>query len=75
MPAHPQKIGYQTGTGIMVGSPGQTVDDLVRDLLFIREFEPQMIGIGPFIPHRDTPSATNRPEASNERSPCCRFCG
>lgn len=50
-----KKIGYQTGTGIMVGSPGQTVDDLVRDLLFIREFEPQMIGIGPFIPHRDTP--------------------
>lgn len=75
MPAHPQKIGYQTGTGIMVGSPGQTVDDLVRDLLFIREFEPQMIGIGPFIPHRDTPFGHERPEASNERSPCCRFCG
>ena len=55
-----KKIGYQTGTGIMVGSPGQTVDDLVRDLLFIREFEPQMIGIGPFIPHRDTLSGDGR---------------
>ena len=50
-------IGYQTGTGIMVGSPGQTVDHLVEDLLFIERFQPQMIGIGPFIPHDDTPFA------------------
>ena len=62
-----KKIGYQTGTGIMVGSPGQTVDDLVRDLLFIREFEPQMIGIGPFIPHRDTPFG-HEPAGSVERT-------
>lgn len=47
--------GYQTGTGIMVGSPYQSVDNLVEDLLFIQEFSPQMIGIGPFIHHPQTP--------------------
>lgn len=41
----------------MVGSPNQTKEDLVRDLLFIKEFSPQMVGIGPFIPHHDTPFA------------------
>lgn len=50
-------IGFQTGTGIMVGSPGQTIDHLVEDILFIQSFQPQMIGIGPFLPHRDTPFA------------------
>lgn len=39
----------------MVGSPYQTIDNLIEDLLFIRDFKPQMIGIGPFIPHHDTP--------------------
>ena len=53
-------IGYQTGTGIMVGSPGQAVDDIVADLLFIRELAPQMIGIGPFIPHHATPFALEK---------------
>lgn len=48
-------IGYQVGTGFMVGSPFQTVDNLIEDLLFIKNFNPQMIGIGPFIPHKDTP--------------------
>ena len=48
-------IGDQTGTGIMVGSPGQTIDHLVEDIQFIERFQPEMIGIGPFIPHTDTP--------------------
>ncbi|OXS24768.1 MAG: [FeFe] hydrogenase H-cluster radical SAM maturase HydE [Acetobacterium sp. MES1] len=48
-------IGFQVGTGFMVGSPHQTVDNLVADLLFIKELNPQMIGIGPFIPHQHTP--------------------
>ena len=48
-------IGYQTGTGIMVGSPGQTVEHIIEDLLFIEKLRPEMIGIGPFIPHHDTP--------------------
>ena len=47
-------IGYQTGCGFMVGSPGQTPEMILRDLRFIQEFRPQMVGIGPFIPHRDT---------------------
>ena len=49
-----KEIGYQVGTGFMVGSPNQTKEDLVRDLLFIKEFSPQMVGIGPFIPHHVT---------------------
>ena len=50
-------IGYQVGCGFMVGSPYQTVDCLVADLKFIKEFQPQMVGIGPFIRHKDTPFA------------------
>ncbi|MDR1440382.1 MAG: [FeFe] hydrogenase H-cluster radical SAM maturase HydE [Clostridiales bacterium] len=50
-------IGYQVGCGFMVGSPGQTPGCIADDLLFIRELEPQMVGIGPFIPHKDTPYA------------------
>lgn len=50
-----KQIGYQTGTGIMVGSPGQTLEHLVEDICFIERFRPQMIGIGPFIPQHDTP--------------------
>ena len=58
-------IGYQTGTGIMVGSPGQTIDHLVEDIRFIERFQPEMIGIGPFIPHADTPFG-NEPAGSIE---------
>ena len=58
-------IGYQTGTGIMVGSPGQTIDHLVEDIQFIERFQPEMIGIGPFIPHADTPFG-NEPAGSIE---------
>lgn len=50
-------IGFQTGTGFMVGSPFQTLENLAEDLLFIRELSPEMVGIGPFIPHIDTPFA------------------
>lgn len=62
-----RRIGYQTGTGIMVGSPGQSTDHLIQDLLFIQELHPQMIGIGPFIPHRDTPFC-NEPAGSGEQT-------
>lgn len=48
-------IGYQTGCGFMVGSPYQTTDCIVKDLRFIKSFEPHMVGIGPFVPHKDTP--------------------
>lgn len=50
-----KSIGYQVGTGFMVGSPYQTVENLADDLLFIKEFSPEMIGIGPFLPHHYTP--------------------
>ena len=49
-----KKIGYQVGTGFMVGSPYQTAEHLAEDMLFIKELNPQMVGIGPFIPHKDT---------------------
>ena len=49
-----KEIGYQTGTGIMVGSPYQTPEILAKDLKFIGTFRPAMCGIGPFIPHRNT---------------------
>ena len=50
-----KEIGYQVGCGFMVGSPGQTPEHLAEDLLFIRQLEPDMVGIGPFLPQHDTP--------------------
>ena len=49
-----KKIGFQTGCGIMVGSPYQTNEHIAKDLKFIEEFSPEMCGIGPFLPHKDT---------------------
>ena len=50
-----QDIGYQTGTGVMVGLPFQTMDDLAGDLMFMNEFNIDMCGMGPYIEHADTP--------------------
>lgn len=50
-----KQIGYQTGCGFMVGTPYQSIEDLIAEIQFLREFQPHMVGIGPFIPHRDTP--------------------
>lgn len=50
-----KSIGFQTGCGIMVGSPYQTIEHIVEDLHFMKELQPEMVGIGPFIPHQDTP--------------------
>lgn len=52
-----KEIGYQVGCGMMVGSPGQRPEDLVEDFYFMKELQPHMIGIGPFIAHQDTPFA------------------
>ncbi len=49
-----KEIGYQTGAGFMVGSPYQTYETLAEDLIFLKKLSPQMCGIGPFIPHKDT---------------------
>lgn len=56
-----KEIGYQVGCGIMVGSPYQTIDNLVEDLAFMKEFNPHMVGIGPFIPQKDTPFGEMEP--------------
>lgn len=50
-----KKLGYETGTGCLVGLPGQTIDSLADDILFFKELDADMIGIGPFIPHPQTP--------------------
>lgn len=50
-----KEIGFQVGCGFMVGSPFQTTENLIEDLKFIKELNPHMVGIGPFIPHKDTP--------------------
>lgn len=50
-----RKAGFDIGAGFLVGLPNQTIADLVNDLLFLKELNPEMVGIGPFIPHPDTP--------------------
>ncbi len=49
-----KELGYQTGAGFMVGAPGQTLECLAEDLIFLKKLNPEMVGIGPFIPHHDT---------------------
>ena len=60
-----KELGYQAGAGFMVGSPYQTAENLADDLMFLQKLRPQMIGIGPFIPHHDTPFK-NEPAGSVE---------
>lgn len=55
-----KNIGFQVGCGMMVGSPYQTAANLAKDLKFIEIFQPDMCGIGPFIPHKDTPFTNER---------------
>ena len=50
-----KKLGFEVGTGIMVGLPGQSLESIARDLLFFKKLNPAMIGIGPFLAHQDTP--------------------
>lgn len=50
-----KEIGYQVGCGFMVGTPGQSAETLAEDMLFITELQPDMAGIGPFVPHHSTP--------------------
>ncbi len=62
-----KQIGYQTGAGFMVGSPFQKTEELITDMRFLQEVQPHMVGIGPFIPHHDTPFA-GEPAGSLERT-------
>lgn len=65
-----RELGYQVGSGFMVGSPFQTIEHLYADLLFLQELQPAMIGIGPFLHHHDTPFA-DQPDGSSKR--CLRL--
>lgn len=49
-----KELGYQVGAGFMVGAPYQTLEDIVMDIRFLQKLQPDMIGIGPFVPHKDT---------------------
>ena len=60
-----KEIGYQAGAGFMVESPFQTFEDLAADLIFLRELQPHMVGIGPFIPHKDTVFAGEKTPDTN----------
>jgi biotin synthase len=62
-----KEIGYQVGAGFMVGSPYQTLENIAEDLLFLKELCPEMIGIGPFLPHHETPFA-NEAKGSYEQT-------
>lgn len=55
-----KELGYQTGAGFMVGLPGQQFCHIASDLIFLQELQPQMVGIGPFIPHHDTVYANEK---------------
>ncbi len=65
-----KEIGFQTGCGIMVGSPNQREEQLAKDMIFISEFVPHMVGIGPFMRHHDTPFK-NHPDGSVELTLFC----
>ncbi len=56
-----KRLGYQTGSGVMIGLPGQTLDDLAADVAFFRDMDLDMIGMGPYLPHRDTPLGRDIP--------------
>ena len=55
-----KSLGFQTGTGMMIGSPFQKLENIAGDLIFMQEIKPEMIGIGPFLPHKDTPFANEK---------------
>ncbi|MGI6495496.1 MAG: [FeFe] hydrogenase H-cluster radical SAM maturase HydE [Kiritimatiellia bacterium] len=61
-----RRLGYQTGSGVMIGLPGQTAEDLADDLLFFRDEEIDMIGMGPFLPHPDTPLGSVRVDETRQ---------
>lgn len=56
-----KELGYETGTGVMIGLPGQTFDDLAKDIMFFKIYDFDMLGVGPFIPHHQTPLKDERP--------------
>lgn len=64
-----KRLGLQTGSGIMVGTPGQTIDCIVDDIMFLKDLNPEMVGIGPFLPSVETPFEN---ESAGDLSLCIR---
>ena len=62
-----RRVGYQVGTGVMMGLPGQTMEDLARDILFLKDIDIDMVGMGPYIPHSDTPMGAEIPPYTDEQ--------
>ena len=62
-----RRTGYQVGTGVMMGLPGQTMEDLANDILFLKEIDIDMVGMGPYIPHSDTPMGKEVPPYTDEQ--------
>ncbi len=62
-----RRTGYQVGTGVMMGLPGQTMEDLANDILFLKEIDIDMVGMGPYIPHSDTPMGKEIPPYTDEQ--------
>lgn len=61
-----REIGFQVGSGFLVGAPGQTTESMAANFAFLHELDPHMIGIGPFIPHSSTPFASKPPATMEE---------
>ncbi len=62
-----RRCGYQVGTGVMMGLPGQSMEDLARDILFLKQIDIDMVGMGPYIPHSDTPMGLEVPPYTDEQ--------
>lgn len=62
-----KKIGYQIGSGVMIGLPGQTIEDLADDIMFFKKYDIDMIGMGPYITHRQTPMKRYGQETKNRK--------
>jgi biotin synthase len=63
-----RRTGYQVGTGVMMGLPGQSLEDLANDILFLKEADIDMVGMGPYIPHSDTPMGEEIPPYTDEQN-------
>ncbi len=62
-----RRTGYQVGTGVMMGLPGQTLRDLANDILFLKTIDIDMVGMGPYIPHADTPMGKEIPPYTDQQ--------
>jgi len=62
-----RRCGYQVGTGVMMGLPGQTTRDLANDILFLKKIDIDMVGMGPYIPHSDTPMGKEIPSYTDQQ--------